>query len=71
MGETTGFAGEAPRVGCVSDGELGFWDVQKTWENGGLMVALWDFMGFNGIVLGFYRIYPLAMTNITLENHHL
>ena len=39
MGETTGFAGEAPRVGCVSDGELGFWDVQKTWENGGLMVV--------------------------------
>ena len=28
------------------------------------MVVSWDFMGF-------YGIYPLVMTNITIENHHL
>ena len=36
----------------------------KPWENHRKMVVSWDFMGF-------YGIYPLVMTNITIENHHL
>ena len=34
--------------------------IGKPWENGGLMVILWDLHG----------VYHLVMTNIAMENHH-
>ena len=37
---------------------------EKPQENGGLMVAEWNFMGFTWI-------YPLVNVYMAMENHHL
>ena len=37
--------------------------IRKPRENGDVMLISWDFIGL-------YGIYPLVMTNISMENHH-
>ena len=41
--------------------------IGKPLENGKYMGKPWE----NDGLMGFYGIYPMVMTNITMENHHL